>query len=557
MCSVRFHFRTNVMNYTLKILCVIVFSVIAISIPYRSLYAGVTYSLEGTPTIGSQSVLVTIKATFSSGTLSDETYVYITQGLDEYGQPKKIDESPKWVFSNAVPTYTVTFDKLVPETKYEIRVSKTFTDDLVSTITTNPWGEVDCTNAGFMCIWQTQDPIYTTTSNGKVDASISLSSVNIPDGTEIAVFYKDPQSSTLSGGKLVTVVTAGKLTFSGSLSLPLSELTPQHTYNITTQKETVKIINGDHGGNLEETIITPIFSTIPSLIVPTTLPVIFPADKTPQYCLDHPDEYCLLEPIPQFGASVDTSDLQGYFTKIISLILMLGSAFAVLMIVYGGVLYMGSESVFKKGEGLAKVEGAIFGLLLLVGAYSILNSINPSLVNLEIKLRPVTYNISYEEAAEEASTNTDGTYNYGNCKVAPKIDEKCPTCRPLSEITVVSSGKEATDTLADKLELFNQSIGSSNWRVTEAYAPSPIHCAQCHYNGTCIDAGLNEKTVANIKSFYDKALAAGLGPVYEVLPSQTTLYNELTAAGVKVIIPKKITAPHFSVYCKPGVTNGC
>lgn len=490
-----------------------------------------SYSFEASP--GSTNATITI--TNTSGSPKDSFNIITTD------HKFILYTSDAFAFSVADQEYTFTVPTgtLVPEREYVVQVNglSTLGSFLDGSFTTTPYLGSDCTGMKFRCIWEIAPATIGTPENGSVPVTLHLGQVNIDGGTKI---WATAGLHNQKGKHQSAPVTVNTETFDMVINaIPTSgeiytfEIRDENLYEVYSVIEDIYIakpvVEIDLGGS----------------------------DLTPQYCLDHPDEYCLLEPIPQFGASVDTSDLQGYFTKIISLILMLGSAFAVLMIVYGGVLYMGSESVFKKGEGLAKVEGAIFGLLLLVGAYSILNSINPSLVNLEIKLRPVTYNISYEEAAEEASTNTDGTYNYGNCKVAPKTDEKCPTCRPLSEITVVSSGKEANDTLADKLELFNQSIGASNWRVTEAYAPSPIHCAQCHYNGTCIDAGLNEKTVANIKSFYDKALEAGLGPVYEVLPSQTSLYNELTAAGVKVIIPKKITAPHFSVYCKPGVTNGC
>ncbi len=542
-----------------KIVLGIVVGILAIILPVRSLLAGVTFSYANPPSLGSQSASMTIKAAFSGTTFTYSAKIYITNGVTDLGQKNVIASSDEVAFSTGTLTQTVSFSGLTPETTYEVWVNNPLGSSSIKlpSITTLPWDQENCTNAGFMCIWQNQDTTYTTASNGKVEASISLSSVNIPEGSKIWVVFKDTQSSTLSGGQLFTVVAGGKLTFNGSSSIPLSDTTPQHVYHITTETRSLQTSSVPGVPDIE--IIHPIFSQIPDIIVPTTLPVTLVTDKTPEYCKAHPEEYCLLEPIPQFGASVDTSDLQGYFTKIISLILMLGSAFAVLMIVYGGVLYMGSESVFKKGEGLAKVEGAILGLLLLIGSYAILNSINPDLVNLKIRLRPVAYNISYEEASKEASVNTDGTYNYTSCpnKIKPKTDEGCPTCRLLSGITVVSTGKQTTDTLADKLETFNQSEGAANWRVTEAYAPAPIHCAQCHYNGTCIDAGLNDKTVANIKSFYDKALAAGLGPVYEVSPSQTTLYNQLKDAGVNVIHPSWITAEHFSVYCKPGVTNGC
>ena len=81
--------------------------------------------------------------------------------------------------------------------------------------------------------------------------------------------------------------------------------------------------------------------------------------------------------------------------------LMIGGVLAFGVIVYGGVRYMASAGN-PSGQSDAKewIEGALLGMLLLVGAYFILNVINPQLLNLTLPaLTPVT-------ATTPGSTNT-------------------------------------------------------------------------------------------------------------------------------------------------------
>jgi hypothetical protein len=52
------------------------------------------------------------------------------------------------------------------------------------------------------------------------------------------------------------------------------------------------------------------------------------------------------------------------------------------VILYGAILWTLSEAVTKKQEALDWIKGAVWGLVLLLGAYLILWTINPDLVNL-------------------------------------------------------------------------------------------------------------------------------------------------------------------------------
>jgi len=69
-----------------------------------------------------------------------------------------------------------------------------------------------------------------------------------------------------------------------------------------------------------------------------------------------------------------------------SLGLAIAAALAVVMIVWGGVEVMLSESPFGKTNGKEKIKNAIYGLLLALFSWLILNIINPDLLKFVLKL---------------------------------------------------------------------------------------------------------------------------------------------------------------------------
>jgi lipoprotein-anchoring transpeptidase ErfK/SrfK len=68
-----------------------------------------------------------------------------------------------------------------------------------------------------------------------------------------------------------------------------------------------------------------------------------------------------------------------YLNIIFKIAIGLAGALAVIMIIISSVQYMGDESVFGKTEAKGKILSAIFGLLIALGAYALLNTISPEL----------------------------------------------------------------------------------------------------------------------------------------------------------------------------------
>lgn len=99
--------------------------------------------------------------------------------------------------------------------------------------------------------------------------------------------------------------------------------------------------------------------------------------------------YQLLAPLPdpnnsgQLITNLDPSKPNGfgtYLNLIIKMFIGICAVLSVVMIVMGGLEYMTSELAHTKESGKQRITHAIFGLLIALGAYALLNTINPDLL---------------------------------------------------------------------------------------------------------------------------------------------------------------------------------
>jgi hypothetical protein len=95
--------------------------------------------------------------------------------------------------------------------------------------------------------------------------------------------------------------------------------------------------------------------------------------------------YTLLQPLPQEGTYLkENVTLEQYLNWVYGFTLTLAGFLAVMMIVIGGVEYIisgANESM--RASAHKRIWGAISGLVLVLAAYIILYTINPSLVDFE------------------------------------------------------------------------------------------------------------------------------------------------------------------------------
>lgn len=204
-----------------------------------------------------------------------------------------------------------------------------------------------------------------------------------------------------------------------------------------------------------------LYSTILTLgLLYSFTPFIVRADETP--CPT--GQYCLLEPL-QIGDKVfsefsaDTT-IGGYVNIMFKIIIGIVGVLAVVMLVLGGVQYMSTDAISGKESGKETIQHALGGLILALGAFVILNTINPSILSLNIGGEDgigITIEISKDEANwSKTETTTDETATSKSFLMSGNFTSPNPSAGvsdfvgylktgwKLSDITVDVSTKKAT-----------------------------------------------------------------------------------------------------------------
>jgi len=81
-----------------------------------------------------------------------------------------------------------------------------------------------------------------------------------------------------------------------------------------------------------------------------------------------------------FGVANPTHDLALFLSQVFQFGLAVAAALAVIMIVWGGIKIMTTDSWLGKSEGKQTIYNAIWGLLLALVSWLILYTINPNIL---------------------------------------------------------------------------------------------------------------------------------------------------------------------------------
>ena len=185
-------------------------------------------------------------------------------------------------------------------------------------------------------------------------------------------------------------------------------------------------------------------------------------------------KYVPLIDIPLLTQAGDTG-FSGYINFLYSLSIGIAGLLAVIKIIVAGVKYMFSDVITNKAAAKGEIKGALLGLLLILGAYLILNTINPQLVTGKpnfkalppapnIQKRPPPITVAGTAANGSAGTSqsacgvaitSDATNNYttanlGSCNNADRatlIQTITADCRKLQG-TLKTSQASVTCTVA-------------------------------------------------------------------------------------------------------------
>ncbi|MEK7608123.1 MAG: hypothetical protein AAB495_00905 [Patescibacteria group bacterium] len=174
--------------------------------------------------------------------------------------------------------------------------------------------------------------------------------------------------------------------------------------------------------------------------------------------------------------------------------LALGGLLAFIMILYAGIRYAASRgNPSSQSDAKDAITQALLGLLLLMGAYIILRTINPELVTLKL---PVIERLNVPPPP--TGPFLSGTGCQGTCAAITSL-----SCK---------NGCEAAAPMVEKLECMAKSGGTSGFWVTEGMPPSVLHQSACHNNGCCVDIALQSGSTVDcgaVKRAIQAAQACG------------------------------------------------
>lgn len=144
-----------------------------------------------------------------------------------------------------------------------------------------------------------------------------------------------------------------------------------------------------------------------------------PADLNPSAaplptCTAGPDGYCLLAPIG--GKSVITNaELPDYFNLVYKIGIGIAGVLAVIMLVFGGIQYMSTDALSGKSDGKDKMTRAILGLILALGSFVILNTVNPQLLDFTFNIDKLNIEVESDtpHSADSSGKFCNGTVQGG------------------------------------------------------------------------------------------------------------------------------------------------
>jgi hypothetical protein len=135
-------------------------------------------------------------------------------------------------------------------------------------------------------------------------------------------------------------------------------------------------------------------------------------------------EYQTLMPITgHVGETVNITEstFSKYLDNMFKMGIALCTGLAVLMIIIGGIQYVSSDAWGRKSEGKERILAALLGLVIALGSYALLKTINPDLLDTKLVLNPlkiegikVEYNRIYAQwtDADDTALNDQSDYGY-------------------------------------------------------------------------------------------------------------------------------------------------
>lgn len=192
-----------------------------------------------------------------------------------------------------------------------------------------------------------------------------------------------------------------------------------------------------------------------------TLQPIIPGGSSPTYqagdpCVNEEGTglkdrcYAVLAPLsPELTEVGDDFTLGKYINILVQIAIGIAGILAVIMIIVGGVQYMTTDALTGKSNARSTITSAILGLLIALGSFIILNTINPTLTKIEPDIRELEAVFKDDSALWKETESTDitgytlkGTFEnpQPSTGVANFVQNLEQSNASLEEITVITPG---------------------------------------------------------------------------------------------------------------------
>ena len=221
--------------------------------------------------------------------------------------------------------------------------------------------------------------------------------------------------------------------------------------------------------------------------------------------------YTMLAPIGDIKCMDNTgtdkscisNNIGEYLNVIFKLAIGICALLAVIMLIINGITYMGDESIFSKTEAKSKMYSAIIGLLIALGAWALLNTINPALTGLGgINIDPASVDVETQPLVKN-DPYTEGTTT-SKCPegivTAVTVNGNIPICKSLQGqlVAIIAKAKTVGINLfgygyrskATQEGLRSKNCGgaSSVYNTTAQCSPqTAIPGTSMHENGLAVD----------------------------------------------------------------------
>ena len=216
--------------------------------------------------------------------------------------------------------------------------------------------------------------------------------------------------------------------------------------------------------------------------------------------------------------------LQDYFNTIVRLTIALAGVLAIIMIIIRGIQYMGDESIFGHTEAKDGIMKAVLGLIIALGSYALLNTIDSSLLgggglnvqSFDIKIKPL-YNRGFDHPKQS---------NGESVRCAPITDKNSPCS--VEKLTPIFGSENA---VAMSKICNMESSGTNAQSGTDVCKPSEKPFSFGLFQ---VNLAANGKLAgADCVGLFDKSVSADdvIEPRYDngynckVLPGKDSMYN--------------------------------